>query len=359
MKKLNIGILGATGIIGQKFVQLLDNHPYFDVVALTGSERSINTQYSHTVDWFVEGNIPDYAKKLEIIETEVDTLLNKEVDLVFSALPTNKALEIESDLAKAGIVVFSNASTHRMDTSVPILIPEINSSHLDLVKYQGYDEGFIVTNSNCCVSGLVFGLKPLQKFGLKSIYLTTYQSLSGAGRAGIGALDILGNVIPFIKEEEEKIEQETKKILGKLNDDRIECEEFYLNASCARVPVKEGHLLSIVVELEEDQTIETVFHEFSIFSGGLEHFNLPSAPFKPIIVHTSEDHPQPIRDLRHLENRSFVGMPVSIGRLRKKESCINFFLLVDNTIRGAAGTSILNAEYAYATGFLKQKEDRK
>ncbi|MBD3192711.1 MAG: aspartate-semialdehyde dehydrogenase [Candidatus Heimdallarchaeota archaeon] len=353
VKKLRTAILGATGIVGQQFIRLLANHPYFEVVAVTASEKSVGKRYDSTVDWFFREEIPEFAKEKIICETDPHSLLKRDVELVFSALPSIIAKRIEPLLAEEGLYVFSNASANRMEENVPILIPEINASHLNLVKTQQFNEGFIVTNSNCCTSGFVFGIKPLLSFKVKTAFVTTYQAVSGAGRHGVSSLDILGNVIPFVPNEEKKIEQETKKILGKYQQNQIKWADFYINASCARVPVKNGHLESIVLELEEELSLEKVENIFNNFSGEISQYNLPTAPKKPIIVSTEKDQPQPARVRHTTQQNEGEGMNISIGRIRKKGSFLNFFLLVDNLVRGAAGASILNAEFAKAKNFLR------
>ncbi len=350
MGKLRVGILGATGMVGQQFIRLLENHPYFETSLLMASEHSIGMKYENATDWIVSDRVPEEICSFELVHSSVETALENEIDFVFSALPGGIASEIESDFAEFGIPVFSNASAHRMRENVPILIPDINPEHLDLVHNQEYDDAFIVTNSNCTTSGLVFGLKPLMSFGIKHVTVSTYQAISGAGRRGVASLDILGNVIPYISGEEEKIESETRKILGVAEDNRISPAKFQVTASCARVPVVNGHLESVVVELEKKFSIDEIKDEFSNFSGEPQELELPTAPAKPIIVHLEDDRPQPTRDL--IIDSKDVGMGIQIGRLRKSGRRLSFFLLVHNTIRGAAGASMLNAEFAQAKEVL-------
>ncbi|MFX1537979.1 MAG: aspartate-semialdehyde dehydrogenase, partial [Promethearchaeota archaeon] len=345
MKKLRTCVMGATGIVGQQFINILANHPYFELVGLTASTKSAGKRYFEATEWSIGRNIPKSVANEVVIENKLEKILRKDLDLVFSALPSNVAGEIESSLAKEGIFVFSNASAHRMDSKVPILIPEVNPDHLNIVTYQNFD-GFIVTNSNCSAAGLVIALKPLMKFGIKSIIVTTYQALSGAGRPGVASMDILGNIIPYIKEEEEKIERETRKMLGTFKDNQIKFADFYINASCARVPVKNGHLESVVVKFEEDTTVEAALKAFNDFTGEPQLMKLPTAPKKPIILNEELNRPQPVRDLYSSGSNEAPGMAVTVGRVRKKGSRLNFFLLVHNTIRGAAGCSIMNAELA-------------
>ncbi|MFW9992096.1 MAG: aspartate-semialdehyde dehydrogenase [Candidatus Odinarchaeota archaeon] len=353
MKRLRTGVMGATGLVGQHFVKILDNHPYFELVSLTASKKSAGTTYAKATDWFLNGGIPDHTADIVISETCIGSILKNDVDVVFSALPGNVTGDIEFSLAEEDIHIFSNAINHRMDADVPILIPEINPDHLNLVRNQINGKGgFIVTNSNCSTAGIALGLKPLQQYGIRAVFVTTYQAVSGAGRRGVSSIDVLGNVIPFIKNEETKIEDETRKILGEIKGNRIESAGFYINASCARVPVIKGHLASIAVELEEDITVLEAENSFRTFTGEPQALQLPSAPREPIVVTENPDRPQPAIDLQSPCIDELQGMSITVGRIRKKNSFLNFFLLVDNLVRGAAGTAVLNAEYARAKNFL-------
>jgi len=343
--------MGATGIVGQQFVRLLDEHPYFEVVGLTASDRSAGKMYSST-EWVVGGQIPDMAKGLLVEETRLETILRHDVDLVFSALPGGIAYDIEAALARAGLPVFSNASAHRMDRDVPILCPEVNSQHIDLIQTQDYGEGFIVTNSNCSVSGVVLALSPLMSYDVRDVFVTTYQAVSGAGRHGVASLDILSNVIPYIAKEEEKIENESRKMLGQLGDGMIQPAEFDVCASCARVPTINGHLESVVVRLGRPITAQDAEEIMRQFTSVPQRLHLPTAPERPLIVLSGSDRPQPRRDLS--TGPGDTGMSVKVGRVREKcnGELIAFFLLVHNTIRGAAGAAILNAEFAKARGVI-------
>jgi len=360
MEKIKIGILGCTGLVGQQFVKMLDAHPYFEIAALSASEASTGKKYGEVVDWFVGGNVPEYARNIVITETSVDALKKKDVKVVFSALPSNIAKGIEKALAWENMYVFSNASAHRMDPDVPIIIPEVNPKHFELVESQLANtvaqsiqsKGFIVTNSNCSTAGLVLGLRPLLNLGLKSVTVTTYQALSGAGRQGVGSLDILGNVIPYIKDEEEKIERETKKIFGKVINGVIKHANLEINASCCRVPIRVGHLESIIVEFDEAVDVGDVSQVLGSYRGVPQEMRLPTAPEVPIIVKTEENRPQPLLDRNAGTPGSTKGMAITVGRIRKKGKKINFFLLVHNTIRGAAGTCILNAELAIMKNYI-------
>ncbi|MHA2026118.1 MAG: aspartate-semialdehyde dehydrogenase [Candidatus Thorarchaeota archaeon] len=350
MKKLRTCVMGATGVVGQHFVWLLDHHPYFEVVSLVASEKSAGNEYKHAVDWTIEGQIPEVASQIVVQNATTDVVVKSDVDIVFSALPRKEALEIEANLAHQGLSVFTNAGAHRMDSTVPILIPEINPDHLSLVQNQEYEEGFIVTNSNCSTSGLVFGLKPLTDFGIRDVFVTTYQAISGAGRHGLSSMDILGNVIPHISEEETKLERETTKILGQVENRQITPAKFSVNATCARVPVMNGHLESIVVQFDQEISLRQAIDCFSEFIEPRVQ-GLPMAPQRPIEVFESDDRPQPNRDL--LTEMDPRGMAVKVGGFRKKGNSLNFWLLVHNLMRGAAGASILNAEFARSEGVIQ------
>ncbi|MFQ5721379.1 MAG: aspartate-semialdehyde dehydrogenase, partial [Candidatus Aminicenantales bacterium] len=315
---------------------------------------SAGRKYRDAVVWSVGGNIPEFAKDSIILDTSVELFMKREVKIVFSAIPSSIAKNIEVTLAKEGIYVFSNASAHRMDADVPILIPEVNPEHFDLVKTQSYkNQGFIVTNSNCSTAGLVMALKPLLNFGLKSVIVTTYQAISGAGRHGVSGLDILGNIIPYIKEEEDKIEKETKKILGKIGKEGLKEANLEVNTSCCRVSTREGHLESIVAELDEDVDPNTIGRALSSFRGVPQEMRLPTAPKVPVVVRTEENRPQPLLDKDAGTPERAKGMAVTVGRIRKKGKRINFFLLVNNLIRGAAGTCILDAEFGVEKNLIR------
>jgi len=352
-ERFKVAVLGCTGMVGQQFVKMLDGHPFFETAALCSSKNSIGKKYSNAADWIVGGDIPDAVKDMAVTETSVESVLKDGVKIVFSALPAGVARTIERDFTRKKVCVFSNASAHRMDSDVPVVIPEVNPDHLDLIEVQkNQSGGFIVTNSNCTTTGLVMALKPLLEFGLKSVIVTTYQALSGAGRNGVTSLKILDNIIPFIPNEEEKMEQETKKILGKLKDVCIVDSKIEVNASCCRVPTRDGHLESVLVDLDEDIDPETLAESFRNFQGIPEQLNLPTAPDIPLIVRTEPDRPQPLLDRDAGSPNRARGMAVTVGRFRKKGRRLRFFLLVHNTIRGAAGTCILNAELAVASNFI-------
>jgi len=354
MNKIKVGIMGCTGLVGQQFVRMLDAHPSFEVVMLTASINSAGKRYGEIADWIVSEHIPAYAADMMVKETSLKAFAESEAKVIFSALPAPVARDIEKELVKEGYQVFSNASAYRMDPEVPVIIPEVNPEHLDLVKVQDLGNGgFIVTNSNCSTAGMVMLLKPLMKFGINSVTVTTYQALSGAGRRGVASLAILGNVIPHIKNEEEKMETETLKILGILHKGKIKNADLMVNASCCRVPVRDGHLESVVIELHENNELETITDALRSFKSIPQVLKLPTAPESPLIVRTEDDRPQPALDAYNGTPERARGMAVTVGRIRKKANKFNFFLLSHNTIRGAAGTCILNAEYAYARKYIK------
>ena len=359
MKKFKVAVLGCTGLVGQYFLKLLEEHPYFEITAISSSPRSAGKRYGDAVDWTVSSTIPPVLRDIVIAETSAKAILETKAQIAFSALPADIAREIETALAGEGVYVFSNASAHRLDSDVPILIPEVNPDHFELAEHQlKRRQGFIITNSNCSTAGLVLALKPLQMFGLNSVIVSTYQAVSGAGRRGVASLEIIGNVIPFINQEEDKIERETRKIFGILNDGKIQEAEMGVYASCCRVPTQNGHLESVVIELEEDVNEEMVAQSLSSFRGIPQRLCLPLAPDQPIILRKEVNRPQPLLDVNAGSPERAKGMAVSVGRIRKKGKKIGFFLLSHNCIRGAAGTTVLNAELAHAKGLLDWRTRR-
>jgi len=354
MKTIKTAVIGCTGLVGQQFIKMLDNHPFFKVQAILSSSTSKGKKYRDVVQWAVSGNIPEYAADMEIQATKIESLTGNGIKVVFSALPAGVAREFEGKIRTNKMIVFSNASAYRMEQNVPILIPEVNGDHLSLVKEQVSEyQGFIVATSNCSTAGLVLALKPLEQYGLKTVFVSTYQAISGAGRGGVSGLEISGNILPFINNEEEKMELESKKIMGKMRGDFIENLDFEIQASCCRVPVREGHLESVVVELKEKVELKDLENSWSTFSGIPQKLKLPTSPDFPILLRKEPDRPQPILDGFAGKPSRASGMAVSIGRILKKKSTIRFFLLVHNTIRGAAGNCILNAELALKEGFVK------
>ena len=331
-----------------RFVELLQNHPLFELTELAASEKSANKSYEEVMEgrWKVSSDIPKKAAKMVVRECRP----NLDCRIVFSALDSSVAGPIEEEFAKNGYVVSSNSKNHRMDEDVPLLIPEVNPGHLSIIKHQQKrtGKGFIVTNPNCSAIGLVIALKPLQDaFGLKKVIVTTMQALSGAGYPGVPSLDILDNVVPYIGEEEEKMQTESLKLLGKIENNKFKFADIRLSAQCNRVHVKDGHLETVNVELGRKAEIEDVKKAFKNFNP-LKGLNLPSAPNPPIIIREELNRPQPKYD-RDAGN----GMAVSVGRIRKCSILdYKFLVLSHNTIRGAAGAAILNAELMKAKGLI-------
>jgi aspartate-semialdehyde dehydrogenase len=350
-KKFRVGILGATGVVGQRFIQLLENHPQFEVTALAASDRSQGKTYAGACTWRLPGEMPPRVKPI-VVQPPAPPL---DCDLVFSSLPGDVARDAEEGFARAGYPVISNSSSHRMAPDVPLLIPEVNSEHVSLIdvqrKNRGYDRGFIVTNPNCSAIVIVMALAPLQaKFGITSCVVTTMQALSGAGYPGVASLDATDNVIPFIGGEEEKIEAETLKLLGNLRDGAIQSAPMKVSAQCNRVNVTDGHMASIRINLARKVSVGEIRETLASFKSVPQELRLHSAPVQPVIVREEADRPQPRLD-RDAEN----SMSVTIGRLAQDGVLdYRFVALGHNTIRGAAGAAILNAELLAARRYLGQ-----
>ncbi len=345
---IDVGILGATGAVGQQFVALLANHPWFKVTWLGASQRSEGKAYRDASAWRLPTPCPDDVAKQQV-NAAVPGHAPK---LVFSGLDSSVAGEIEAAFAQSGHVIVSNARNYRMETDVPLLIPEVNADHLALLKAQTSGRGWkgaIVTNPNCVVVVVAMALAPLRQFGLKSAMITSLQAISGAGYPGVPSWDILGNVIPFIGGgEEEKIETETNKILGSLSGAAVSNHPVKVSAAVTRVPVQSGHTASISVALEQEADADAVVAAWTNFAGRPQDLELPSAPPQPIVYLTEANRPQPALDA----NRD-GGMTISIGRLRRCPILdYKFVALGHNTIRGAAGAAILNAELMHREGLL-------
>jgi aspartate-semialdehyde dehydrogenase len=343
--KIPVGILGATGMVGQKFVELLSNHPWFEIVALAASERSEGKKYGEAIRWMMAAPLPP-----DLFNTTIQPCHpNLPCKIVFSGLDASVAGEIEKEFAEAGYIVISNSRNHRMAPHVPLLIPEINDNHLELVKTQRFANGMIVTNPNCSVIGLTMALKPLvNQWGIERVHVVTLQAVSGAGYPGVPSFDILDNVIPFISGEEEKVETEPLKILGSLQNGSIQPYQMKISAQCNRVAVMDGHMACVSVKLQHPASAHDIIHAWQSFSGEPQALQLPMAPQTPIIYLHDEKHPQP-KLHRHLDK----GMAVSIGRLRKCPLLDwKFAILSHNTIRGAAGCAILNAELMLKKGYI-------
>ncbi len=344
---LKAAVLGATGMVGQIFIRLLNGHPWFEVTAVAASERSSGLKYSKAANWKLPTPIPESVADLEVLDVTPEAVKN--VDLVFSALPAEVAGKVEEDFAKAGYVVLSNASAHRMEPDVPLLNPEVNSDHIALIDDQRRKrkwDGAIVTNPNCSTAILTLALKPLYDgFGINRVIVSTMQALSGAGYPGVASLDIVDNVIPFIRNEEEKVQSESLKILGSTSKPA----DFKVSASCHRVSTLDGHMEAVFVELKRKADPESVADVMSKFVGEPQKLKLPSAPAKPVVVRKEEDRPQ-VR----LDRMEGGGMSVVVGRIRRDPALwgVKFIVLGHNTVRGAAGCSILNAEHLKAKKYL-------
>lgn len=347
-RKFRAGILGATGVVGQRFIQLLESHPQFEITALAASDRSQGKAFAEACTWRLPGEMPESVKRF-VVQLPTPPL---DCDFVFSSLPGEVAKQAEEDFARAGYPVISNSSPHRMGADVPLLIPEVNPEHLALIDVQranrGYD-GFIVTNPNCSAIVVVMALAPLHaKFGVSSCVVTTMQALSGAGYPGVASLDATDNVIPFIGGEEEKIEAETLKLLGAMGEGTIADAKMLVSAQCNRVNVTDGHMAAIRVKLSEPASLDQVRAALASFTAAPQDLRLYSAPARPIIVRDEVDRPQP-----RLDRDAGTGMSVTVGRLAADNVLdYRFVALGHNTIRGAAGAAILNAELLVARGYL-------
>jgi aspartate-semialdehyde dehydrogenase len=342
MVAIKAGILGATGAVGQRFVEALANHPWFEITALAASERSAGKTYKEAAGWRLDTAMPASVENIKVVPVDPKAV---DADVVFSALPADLALTVEPEFAKAGFAVASNASSFRMEKDIPLVIPEVNPEHLGLLKVQqdtrGWD-GYIITNPNCSTIIMTLTLKPLMQFGLETIQVATMQAISGAGFSGVAAMAIYDNVIPYIGSEEKKMETETLKLLGEFNGSEIVPAGVRVSASCHRVPVIDGHTEAIWAGMRDNPTPEEVREAFLNFDPKLGE--LPSEPEKALIVRDEIDRPQP-----RLDRNMGKGMSVSVGRIREG---IRYIAMGHNTIRGAAGASVLNAELLHSMGKL-------
>ncbi len=344
--QIDVGVLGATGTVGQQFVRLLETHPWFRATWLAGSERSEGKRYEDAAPWRLSAPIPEGVRSA-IVQPPTP---GKGPALVFSALDASVATEIEGAFAAAGHIVVSNARNYRMDADVPLLVPEVNAEHLALVPGQAARgwKGRIVTNPNCSTVFLAMALAPLRALGLTSVTVTTMQAVSGAGYPGVPSLDILGNVVPFIGGEEEKIESETKRILGSLTSGAVTPHPVVISAQTTRVPVLDGHTESVSAMLAPGVSVDDVRSAFEAFRGRPQEYGLPTAPAQPIVYMSEPNRPQP-----RLDAERGGGMVVFIGRLRPCQvASVKFIALGHNTVRGAAGAAILNAELMKQEGLL-------
>jgi len=345
MEKIPVGILGATGTVGQKFLVLLENHPFFAVTELVASPRSAGKPYAQVCTWKQSTPIPERIARLVVKSTQEEL----RSPVLLSSLDSSVAGPVEEAYANRGHCIISNSTSHRMDADVPIIIPEINHQHLEIIKSQRYS-GAIVTNSNCSTMFLSMALAPIYwEFGIEAVQVTTLQAVSGAGYPGVPSLDILGNVIPFIGGEEQKMETETQKILGTLEGNRIVEAPIKISAQCNRVPVYDGHTETVSLKLKSRASVEEVRQVMRDFKGLPQELRLPSAPERPLVLFDEEDRPQPARDV--WLNR---GMSTLVGRVRECSVLdIKMVILGHNTIRGAAGAAILNAETMLSKGLIE------
>ncbi len=347
MKTIEVGVLGGTGMVGQHFIRFLQGHPWFKLTWLGASDRSAGKKLKDATSWRLDGEMP--AETAEIVVS--DSVPGKAPKLVFSAMDASVATEIERAFARAGHVVVSNSRNHRMEADVPLIVPEVNPDHLQLLKRQQAERGWkglIVTNPNCSTVTLTMGLAPMAKFGIKRVIVATMQAVSGAGYPGVASMDILGNVVPYIGSEEEKMEQETQKILGAFRNDEVVALQAKVSAHCNRVAVVDGHLVTTSVEFETKPAIADLQAAVENFKSIPQERKLPSAPARPVVYMPQQDRPQPRRDVGR-DN----GMAVYVGRLRECPVLdVKFLACGHNTIRGAAGAAVLNAELMASEGLL-------
>jgi aspartate-semialdehyde dehydrogenase len=351
-QKWRAGVLGATGMVGQRIVKMLAEHPWFELTEVVASERSSGKRYVDAMRWHLEGPVPEAARSLVVKDLESGL----DCDFLFSALDASVAGPAEEAYARAGYPVVSNSKNHRMDADVPLLIPEVNAAHLNAIglqqKNRGYDTGFIVTNPNCSTAGLVVVLKPLaDAFGIEKLFVVTMQAVSGAGYPGVASMDILGNVVPFISGEEEKMEEEPQKLLGKWDGSRFIGAGLGISAHCNRVAVTDGHLECVSVRLKKTATLEEVRETLRNFQVSDELAALPTAVKYPVVVMDEPDRPQPRKDVN-----AGRGMAAVVGRVRECPLLdVKLTLLSHNLVRGAAGAALLNAELLAAQGYLKTR----
>lgn len=347
MSPIEVGVLGGTGMVGQHFVRFLQGHPWFRLTWLGASDRSSGKRYKDATAWRLEGDMPQDVQEIVVSECRTGSAPR----LVFSAMDASVATEIEREFAQAGHIVVSNSRNHRMETDVPLLVPEINAAHLGLIRMQQRNRGWtgmIVTNPNCSTVVLTMALAPLLPFGIERVFATTMQAVSGAGYPGVPSMDIIGNVVPFIGGEEEKMQHETQKILGSLSDGKVLSLQARVSAQCNRVAVTDGHVVAASVALSKKPSLDQVRDAVNEFRGMPQQKNLPSAPPQPVIYMDQQDRPQPRRDASR-DN----GMAVTVGRLRECPVLdVKFVACGHNAIRGAAGAAVLNAELMAAEGFL-------
>ena len=348
--KIPVGVLAATGSVGQRFVQLLDHHPLFEVVALSGSDRGQGKPYGEVCRWLLPEEMPAWARNLPVLPTTPEAV---QAPLVFSGLPTDVAKEAEPLFARAGVGVCSNASAYRKEADVPILLPEVNPDQTAVLPFQQKNHqwsGWITTNPNCTSTGMTVALKALKDaFGLKRVFAVSMQALSGAGYPGVPSMDIIDNVVPYIGGEEEKVEWEPRKMLGLVQGEHITLADFTISAHTNRVHVSDGHMVCLTIEFEQRASPSQVAEALRAYQAPAISRDLPSSPRPPILVRTEENRPQP-----RLDRLSGAGMTTVVGRVRADTLFdARLVVLSHNTIRGAAGGSLYNAELLVAQGYLK------
>jgi len=346
-RKIEVGVLGATGMVGQNFLRFLEGHPWFEVTWVGASDRSAGKRYAEAMNWNLEGAVPESVAGLTVAECNPAGGPR----LMFSAMDASVAGEIEQAFARAGHVVVSNSRNHRMEADVPLLVPEVNHDHLRLIPLQQRRrqwKGMIVTNPNCSTVTLTMALGPWKPFGIQKVIATTLQAISGAGYPGVASMDIVGNVVPFIGGEEEKMERETQKVLGDFAAGEVRPLQAVVSAHCNRVPVVDGHTVTISVALEARPSVEEAMAALERFTSVPQQRRLPSAPGRPVVVLRQADRPQPRKDAARDR-----GMACFVGRVRPCPALgLKMVALAHNTIRGAAGAAVLNAELMYSEGLL-------
>lgn len=343
--KVPVAVLGATGSVGQRFIELLANHPWFSIRAIAASEKSVGKRYVNAVNWLSSTPIPKHVAQMVV----QPCLPNVDCPLIFSAMDSSVAGEIEADFAREGYMVVTNARNHRMEADVPLLVPEINPEHLQVLNQAGRYKGKIVANPNCSTIGLVLALKPLDRFGIEQVHVVTMQAVSGAGYPGVASLDMIDNLIPYISGEEEKMESESLKILGLYDGNQFISHPLKISAQCNRVPVSDGHTECVSIKFKQKPTRDEIIEAWRSFTSEAQALQLPSAPIQPLHYFEEKNCPQP-KMHRNLDK----GMAVSIGRLRPCPLFdFKFTLLSHNTIRGAAGGAILNGEILLKKGFIR------
>ena len=359
MERRKVGILGATGMVGQRFIQMLSNHPWFEITWLAASDRSAGKTYAEACRWKLDTPLPAHVASMTVQPNLPELAVGDLPKIIFAALDADIARDLEPRFAAAGCAVISNSSAFRMVGDVPLVVPEVNGDHLEMIEGQSWRResgGYIVTNPNCCAIGLVLALKPLEeRFGIESLFVSTMQAVSGAGYPGVASLDILGNVVPFIKNEEEKLQEEVAKLLGRLRGSAVEMLPMKLSAHCNRVAVEDGHTECVSIKFRKKASREEILAAWSEFRplsqpgvGMLDGQHLPSAPDQPVEFDPASDRPQP-----RLDRMRGNGMASTVGRLRECSLLDwKFVVLSHNTIRGAAGAAVLNAEVLARLGKL-------